>query len=155
MDKFEVIWQAPEFEYRAKETGWYWKSVFIAVAILAVAVWQRNFLFGFFVVVAEMLLIVWGERQPRQIDFKINEVGLRVGENTFYPYPQLEYFSVIPREGEWNEIGFHRKGRLQPLLKVQVPKNKTGELQEKLELILTHVEHEESLIDTFERFMGF
>ncbi len=57
MATFEINWEAPEFEYREKDVSWYWISIIAAAAIIAFSVWQRNFLFGFFIVIAEMLVI--------------------------------------------------------------------------------------------------
>lgn len=64
MTSFEIKWQAPEYEYREKTVSWYWISIVVAALVIAFSVWQKNFLFGFFIVIAEMLFIVWGNRTP-------------------------------------------------------------------------------------------
>ena len=69
MALFETTWKAPEFQYRSKGVSWYWMSIIIAVAIIAFAIWEHNFLFGIFIVIAEILLITWGNEAPRTIDF--------------------------------------------------------------------------------------
>ena len=74
--KFEVVWDAPEFEYREKGISWYWLSIIAAACIIAFAAWFRNFLFGFFIVIAEILFIVWGNRQPRTVEFKLDDSGI-------------------------------------------------------------------------------
>ena len=75
----EIQWHAPEFEYRAKTMSWYWLSILLAVVILALAVWQKNFLFGIFVIVAEILILVWANREPRTLRAYFEELAAGAG----------------------------------------------------------------------------
>lgn len=155
MNKFEIVWTAPEYEHRPKSPGWYWTSILVAVIILGIAVWQQNYIFAVFVIMAEMLIIVWGNREPRMIDFKINERGLYVG-SSFYPYAHITSFSYTDHDHtEWADVIFYFEKRLQGEVKFHFPKNRLNELQGDLLNMAPLVVHEESLLDTFERFFGF
>src|SRR3990167_8463140 len=62
MADFELSWEAPEFEFREKTVSWYWVTIIGAVLILALAVWQRNFLFGVFILMAEALIFEFNKK---------------------------------------------------------------------------------------------
>ena len=75
-DPQEIAWEAPEFEYRHKDISWYWISIIVAVVCIGFAAWQKNFLFGFFVLVAEILILAWANQQPAIFNFRLTEKGL-------------------------------------------------------------------------------
>jgi len=155
MPKFEIAWDAPEFEYREKDVSWYWVSIIIAAAIIAFAVWFRNFLFGFFMVVAEILLIVWGNRAPRRVDFLVDDAGIAIDDRKFYSFKEFESWSVDALDDAWSEAFFNFRSRVKPALKVLVPKEKLVELRVNLATILKEVEHQASLLDSIEKFLRF
>lgn len=156
MAAFELKWQAPEFEYRHKTVSWYWISIIVSVIILGVAVWQKNFLFAFFIVVAEILVLAWANREPQLIDFALSDKGLAIGAQKFYAFAEMESFSVDDFGGtEWPSIFFQFHKRLKPALKIRIPKDRLAEAQKALKSSLTQTEHEHSMLDTLEEFIGF
>ena len=92
MASFTITWQAPEFQYREKGVSWYWLSIIVVAAIIAFAIWQRNFLFGVFMVIAEILLIVWANAVPKVFDFSLTENDLAIGEAKNYRISLFESF---------------------------------------------------------------
>lgn len=156
MQKFEIAWQAPEFEYYEKDVSWYWLSVIVAVIILSAAVWQKNFLFAAFIIFAEILILVWAGQKPKMTEFKLNEQGLTIGSRKFYPYAEIIGFSVDENgTDEWPEIIFRFQRRLQSTVKIKTPKHRLGEIEQALALIVKKIEFEESFLETLERFLGF
>ena len=156
MSLSEIRWQAPEYEYRTKTISWYWLSIIFAVIILGVAVWQKNFLFGFFVVAAEILILAWANREPPLIDFTLNEKGLSLGDRKFYSLTEMESFSIDNfGETEWPSLFFEFHSRLKPALKIKLPRARLAEIQKMLKSDLAQVEHEHSMLDTLEEFVGF
>ncbi|MBI4085939.1 MAG: hypothetical protein HY433_01700 [Candidatus Liptonbacteria bacterium] len=154
--KFEIAWQAPEFEYYEKDISWYWLSVIIAVVVLSAAVWQKNFLFAAFIIFAEILILVWAGQKPKTVEFKLDERGLTIGNRKFYPYAEMTGFSADENnEDEWRDFIFRFQRRLQPTLKVKTPKNRFGEIEKALAPIVKKIEFEESFLETLERFLGF
>ena len=153
--KFEITWNAPEFEYREKDVSWYWISIIIAALIIAFAVWFKNFLFGFFMVVAEILLIVWGNRAPREMSFAVSDDGVSVGSSKFYTFKEFESWSADALDDEWHEVFFNFRSRVKPALKLLVPTEELTELRANLKTILKEVEHQASLLDSIEKFLRF
>jgi hypothetical protein len=155
MTPFTIEWEAPEFEYRRKGTGWYWITIIVAALIVAVAVWQRNFLFGFFVVIAEALVIVWGSREPRTVAFVLDERGLTVDRRKFYPLSELESFSVDENAGDLPVIIIRSRRKLLPTTTIIVPKERFGDVRQGLKLAVREVVHEPTLTEALERFLRF
>lgn len=148
-------WQAPEFDYREKDVSWYWMSIIVAVIILGFAVWQKNFPFGFFVVLAEILILVWANTEPPTVNFELGERGLAVGEHTFHSYAELASFSVDDETSEeWSHLFFQFK-RPKPKLKIKVQKGLVNDVRQTLKGLLSEVKHEHSLIDAIEEIIGF
>ena len=156
MEPFEITWQAPEFEYREKGVAWYWISIVVAVILLGLSVWQKNFLLGVFIVLAEIMVLVWANEEPRFLDFKLNEKGLTIGPNKFYAYADLESFAVDENaSGEWAELIFNFHKRLRTSVKARFPREDAEDLRETLKQILKEVEHNLSLLDAVEKFIRF
>jgi hypothetical protein len=155
MPKFEIAWDAPEFEYREKDVSWYWISIIIAAAIVAFAVWFHNFLFGFFIVVAEVLFIVWGNRPPRLVDFHVDDTGISIDNFKFHAFREFESWSVEALNDEWNEMFFNFRSRIKPTLKVLVPHEKMDALRANLKTVLKEVEHQPTFLDAIEKFLRF
>jgi hypothetical protein len=154
MAKFELRWTAPEFEYREKDVSWYWTSIIIAAVIIAFAVWQKNFLFGFFIVVAEMLFIVWGSRVPREMDFVLSDEELRIGAEKSHSIKEFESWSV-DKDDEWADFHFYFRSRVKAPLRVIAPTARLDEIRAQLKTVLREVEHELTLVDSIEKFLRF
>lgn len=155
MASFETTWQAPEFEYRAKSVSWYWISIIVAAAIIAFAIWERNFLFGIFIIIAEILLIAWGNEAPATVDFVLTENLLSIGKSKQYQVKVFENFSADELGDDWTELFFTFKSKLRTPLKVIVPKAKLEEVRKNLKPVLREVEFEPSLLDSLEKIIGF
>jgi len=155
MAKFEITWEAAEFEYREKTVSWYWISIIIAALIIAFSVWERNYLFGFFIVIAEILFIVWGNQPPATIAFTLDEQELAIGGKKFYPLKSFEAMSVGPMDEHWSEVVFHSRGRLKTPIKVIVPSETIEALRANLKTILKEVPYEPTFLDSIEKLLRF
>ena len=155
MALFKINWEAPEFEYRPKSVSWYWMSIIAAAAIIAFAIWERNFLFGIFIVIAEVLFIAWGNEVPGTVNFVLTENELSIGDAKHYQVKLFENFSVNDPGDDWTELFFIFKTKLRTPLKIMVPKAKLEEIRKNLKPILREVEFEPSLLDSLEKIIGF
>jgi len=156
MASFEIRWQAPEFEYRPKSVSWYWISIIIAVVIVGISVWQKNFLFGFLIVIAEILILVWANREPPLVEFLVDEKGLGVGGQKFHAWNEMESFSINDYpETDWPNLYFRFHARLKTPLKIKMPKERMAEIQKFLQTLLPQTKHERSALETLEELIGF
>jgi len=155
MEGIEIVWVAPEFKISEKKPLWYWISIVIAIFLLGAAVWQQNFLFGIFIVIGEILIIIWGNKEPRAIEFRLTEHHLTIFGNLHYHLSDIEHFSIDENENEWANVSvrFHRA--LRPNLKFMTPQEHTSAIRERFGQYAPHVPWEDSFIDSLEKFLGF
>ena len=156
MAESALQWRAPEFEERPKDVSWYWASIIAAVLILGFALWRGNFLFAVFILIAEMLVIAWGNRTPNIVDFSLSENVLTVSGRIRYALGDMEHWSVADDTGgAWAAIMLHPKRGVRLPIVVHVPTAQRAEIEKRLAARLPKVEHEESFLDTLEKFLGF
>ncbi len=156
MTRFEIQWQSPEFEYREKGVSWYWLSIILAVVVLGLAIWQKNFLFGFFIVIAEILILVWGNREPRLVNFVLSEKGLAIDGGEPSPYEQITSFAIdTPEEGVFANLFISFRRKLKPSLHINIPKERLAEIQKALTPLLPQQDPEQSFLDTLEELIRF
>jgi hypothetical protein len=155
MAQFQTEWSAPEFEERPKGVSWYWISIIISAAIITFAIWERNFLFGVFIVIAEILFIAWGNEAPLTVHFALDENELVISKVKRYQMKLFENFSVNELDGDWAELFFKFKTKLRTPLKMLLPKTKVDEIRKDLKTILREAEFEPSLLDSVEKIIGF
>ena len=155
MAKFETTWQAPEFEYREKDVAWYWISIIIAALIIAFSVWQKDFLFGFFIVIAEVLFIVWGNKMPATVPFTLTDTEINIGGYKTYAMKEFDGWSADSDGAEWADVMLYFRSRIHPPLALIVPEEKMAEFRANLRTVLKEIEHQPTLIDSIERFLRF
>ena len=152
-----IVWQAPEYNYRPKDVSWYWLSLIISIIIIAIALWQKNFLFAIFIVIAELVIIYFANQFPKIWEFKIDTSGLKIGGNKFYSFGEIQYFDIHAGEGEkeFKELILKFNSRLSPYLKILI----YPEDEEKIRThLLNFIEQEEislSFSDSLEKFIHF
>lgn len=86
-------WSAYEFEYREKTNDWFWAVGIIIVCIASISIIYSNILFAVFIVLAGGFLILTSHKEPRILDFRINEKGFYIND-TLYEYSKIVYFWV-------------------------------------------------------------
>ncbi len=149
-----ITWRAAEYEYSPKDVGWYWIVGGASAAIALVGLWQRNFFFAIFIVLAGVLVIAFGRRRPEVIDFAVGEQGIGVG-NRLTEYDRIESFSVRARPGRLNEVIIKKKAAVNPYVRIPVDAQLAANIRTLLLAKLPEVEHEESLIDTLSDWLRF
>jgi len=156
MEPFEISWQAPEYEHHPKDASWYWLSMMIAIIVLALAIWQRNFLFSVFIILAEVLILVWSNREPAMVEFALTDQRLTINHRVKYLLSDVEHFSIEPHdELDWPILALRFHRRFRPPLHVRAPQNLVNDIRNHLQLVLAEAPWEDSLADTLERFLRF
>lgn len=164
----EIIWQIPEYEYDEKDVSWRWITLIAAIVLFFFAIWQNNFLFAVFIVVAFLIINFIGGRFPLVWQFKITDKGLVISLPTgerkkFYSFEDIESFDIhsIMYDAEGNDIGEYKelvlklKLKFSPYLKINIYPGDEEKIKKFLLGIIPHQEHEMSLIDSFARLIKF
>jgi hypothetical protein len=154
----ELTWQAPEFEHRPKTALWYWVSIAIAILFLGLAIWQKNYFFGVFIIFAELMIFFWGSLEPRMVTFMLNQKGLTIGGKKFYPFSDIKSWSA-DKEGfldpEWPDIFLQLNAHFHFGTKVKAPRTLLPEVEKILRTHAKETVFEATMIDVLEKFLGF
>jgi hypothetical protein len=153
----EISWSAPEYHTYEKNVSWYWLVILGTVVIAGIALWQKNFLFALFIVVASFLVTAWGDRKPRTLDFVLSEQGLEIGEQRHYSFDEFSGFAIIPtrEDPELHELLFHVKGRIGNWLKIIIATQRHDAIKAFLAAHLPELEYEESFAEHIGRMLKF
>lgn len=157
MERFSFSWKTHEYEHRPKEPIWFWVSILVAVALIAFAIWQRNLLFALFIIVAEILLIVWADREPDEIEVKVDSTGIRIGKHKFYPRSHIEAFSIVEHEHDphWHDLIILMDRRYLPTVRTHIPERYVRDVRAHLRELYPEYDHQESFIEVLERYFWF
>ncbi len=149
----EINWQAAEYRYFKKGWDWYLWVSGIATILFIFALWQKNFFFAIFIVIAAVMVISISQRRPRIIEFKIDNEGIYIGKDTAYKYDEIEWFAIRHRPESLNEIIIKKKTLVNPIVKIQADSKITSKARKILKEHLEEKEYESSLLDAIlERF---
>lgn len=143
-------WKAPEYRFHQKGLSWYWLTIIATIVLMALAIWQGNFLFVVFIIVAELLILFWGYKKPDVVEFTIDDKGFSIGENTFYSYNDLEGFAI-----SGDELILKKKSKVSPYIKIIIPEKNAKRIRAFLERTLPEIEYEESLVEHIGHFVRF
>lgn len=154
--KTETIeWEAPEFLRRPKTVSWYWLSAIAAIIILVFAWWQKNIFFGFFIIIAEALVVYFGRQEPRRLKFSVGEQGVMIANEKYLSYDKLASFWMRPKNEEFQELILKNKSHFLPYLKILTDTESSGRIKKILQNHLPEEEYEDNLLDTISELAGF
>ncbi|MDR3642105.1 MAG: hypothetical protein P4L74_00570 [Candidatus Doudnabacteria bacterium] len=101
-----ISWEAHEFKYYPKTSGWY--ITLVAVFILLIAFFiivESDYFAAVSLAIIGALIIIFARQTPQRVEIEINERGIRFG-NLSYPYKQLKYFWIVNNDRH-QTVNFH------------------------------------------------
>ena len=93
-----IRWSGFEFEYREKTADWFWAVGIIVVSLAVIAIIYDNALFGVFIAIAGVMLIMTGRKEPRILDYELTEKGLLINDTL---YPHIHFYSFWVAESKY------------------------------------------------------
>jgi hypothetical protein len=151
----EISWRAAEYDYYEKDLNWYLLVGALALLLIIVALWQKDFFFAVFILLSSTMVIILGRQRPEVLDFRLTEEGCHLGAKLFYPYDALENFSITERSGRLDEMVLKRKTAFNPYIRVLLDNQTATKVREFLKDKLPEVEREETFMDIFTHLLGF
>lgn len=157
MDKGEksISWRAPEFLYQPKGASWYWMSIGLTVILFLIALWQRNLLFGIFIILAETMVIFWARESPKDLQFTIDEHGLHLDKIKSYAYEHLSGFHLHEGSEGIGELIIKTRNKLHPYLRILLLNDDMQPVRDFLKNHIEEIEYEEPLSENIARIIGF
>jgi hypothetical protein len=94
----EVVfaWQHPDYVAYKKDKWWYLASGLLLILAVAWSFYDTNYLFGLFLVLFYLIVLLYENRPPQMIDFIITPLGVMVGKK-FYYWREIDHFFIIYR----------------------------------------------------------
>lgn len=101
-----VGWTASEFIAHQKSASWY-AALFGVAVLVAAAVWlvTKDLFSAIVVLVAVGILAGYASRQPRELQYAIDDTGVTVGPK-HYSFKNFRSFSVVHDGGPFSSIEF-------------------------------------------------
>lgn len=149
----ELAWSAAEHEHVEKDLRWYLAISAVGLFLLIVAIWQRNYFFGVFTVIAAAMLASYGARRPKVFKFQVNDEGVSIGKK-FFAFERLESFSLRARPGALHELIVKQKTYVNPYLRIPADANTAARAKALLAAKLPEEEYQMSFLDLFADWFG-
>lgn len=127
----------------------------IMTLLLLVALWQKNFLFGIFVILATGTILFLSQQLPETYSFSLTKDRLVIGDNeSEYEYEKFRHFDIYEfSEGDF-EIFFVFKERFKPILRVRIWKGDKEKIENFLSQKLSRKKTDPSLLDILSKIVG-
>lgn len=150
-----INWKAAEFHYLEKDYLWYVGVIFVGVLLLGFAVWQKSYFFGIFVLIATTLVIEFGKRRPRVLEYDLGEKGISIDGALYAHYEDLKSFYIRKRLGFLDEIVFQKSSRINPFIHLPIDEDLAVKARAHLLRYLPENPHEETLVEIIAERIGF
>ncbi|MFA6526011.1 MAG: hypothetical protein WCT26_01175 [Candidatus Buchananbacteria bacterium] len=89
-------WQHQDYVNYHKDKRWYIISVILLLAAVAWSFGQQNYLFGVFLIMFYMVVLLYENRPPEIVDTVITPLGIKSGQK-FYYWRLIDHFFVVYR----------------------------------------------------------
>jgi hypothetical protein len=153
-DSQSITWTASEFVAHQKTASWYLILIISAIAItILVFLITKDKISATVVIVAAILMGVYGSHQPRQLEYKISPRGLSIG-GKYHTYEEFRSFSVL-QEGAFSSINFMPLKRFAIPLTIYYAPEQEEEIISLLSGSLPFEEHRSDAVDTLMRRIRF
>ncbi len=92
----EVVfsWKHPDYVAYTKNKWWYLHSGLLLMLAVAWTFYDKNYLFGLFLILFYLVILLYENRQPKIIDFIITPVGIMT-DKSFYKWRDIDNFYII------------------------------------------------------------
>jgi hypothetical protein len=145
-------WEAKQFENVPRSQGWYVVLFLMLVALLAYGLFTDNFLLGIIVILVGLIFYLFEKREAQTFHFAVTHEGVRA-HNHLYEFSSLEDFWIFYEPGGRKELSLKSSKKIMPYVHMPLGDTDPSELREIMLRFLPEVQHEESVIDSLERFI--
>lgn len=149
-----ISWTASEYIAHEKSKGWFVALALISVAIGAILyLITRDITVVCLAIVGGFVFGFYGAREPKLIDYEINDTNLVVGQKR-YDFREFKSFSVVS-EGAFSSIVLWPHKRFAQLLTMYYPPEQEDQIVQTLGGHLPQEIHKPDLIETLMKNIRF
>ncbi|HYC34371.1 MAG TPA: hypothetical protein VEC13_01430 [Candidatus Paceibacterota bacterium] len=119
MEENLIRWIGYEYEHTEKSSDWFWAVAIIALCTAIIAIIYNNVLFGIFIILAGVTMMMLAKRPPRIIEYAVTPKGIMV-EKTLYLYKHIHSFWVDTHIKQHPELLIKTKKNLSRLFVIPI-----------------------------------
>ncbi len=146
-------WQASEFIFHEKPAGWYMALWLIVAVSCGLLVLLKQWTSAAVVAVAAVALMVYSRKQPRTLDYHVDQDGITIDGKT-NPYVSFKSYSVFEEVG-WHEIDIDAAKRFVPRLTLICDSEDMPVIESILAHHLPHVPRHPDWIERATKYLRF
>lgn len=147
-----ISWAAPEFNKYEKSFMWYLVCGLIAAIVFIIAIFTKNYIFAFIVLLLSFLFFTYTKKNPRQIEFSIAEEGIFIDEK-LCAFNEIISFWIF--EKPELTLSLETKKPFQNRITIPLPEKDPLEIKKILLEFTKEIQHEEHLSDIISRKIKF
>lgn len=151
----EIFWDAPEYEDHERGIEWHGIVIIVAIVLIGVAFWQKNFLFGVLVVLGTATLFLWNRHSSPVHTIRLRERMIHIGPQLSFHVDEFMGFAIEHgrhHDPEWGKLHLRSKHRLRPYVTITIPRGKFDVVRSHLLQHIAELEHDPSLTDALIRY---
>ncbi len=142
----KIVWRAAEREHHDHTREWYLIFGGIAVVLLVVSIFQKNFFFGVFVVIGVFTLLMFHKEIPHIREYALGKEIITIDAITYH-YEDFTRFAVRERKDTLDEIVLYHVSKINPPLRLPIDHVLAEKVRAALKEKLEEIEYDESLTD--------
>lgn len=152
-EKPVFTWSAPEFISYTKTGSWFLIITAIALILIGVFIWQKNWTAVGVVVAASAALMVQARVKPKNLECSLYRSGVVIDERV-YPYDSLKSFWIV--FGDHPFVRFSQIRRLSANINMPIAEEDPEQIRLFLSKFLPEDEKNgEDIADTIQRWLRF
>jgi len=150
-----ISWTIAVGKNTTRSGGFYVIALVLMALLLLFAVWQKNFLFGIFVILASGTLMFLSHSTAQEYSFALTDEGLIVGDaESVHRYEKFSHFDIHVFSDEDIELLLAPRQRLKPIMRVPLFADDIEEITSFLKNHLSHKEIEFPFLDLLAKRLG-
>ena len=107
-----ITWEIPSHEHKERGFGFFVWIIAAMIILLLFSIWQKNFLFGIFIILASGTLLFLSLQHPDSHEFSLTSSHIIFGNyQDSYSYDELSHFNIQEFSNDDREIFFALKNK--------------------------------------------
>lgn len=151
----DIEWEIATRSEKDHGNAFYIATLSATLLLLLFSIWQKDFLFGVFVILASGTVLFLSTQRPETYKFKLTDDALIIGNReNVYPYHRFDHFDIYEYSTEEHELFLVFKERFHPILRIRVYTRDIEKIKEFLSEHLPKKDTEPSIMDIFSKAVG-
>ena len=148
-----IEWNATEHYHFERSPDWFWAVGIISVTCAVLAFIFSNIVFGIFIIIAALTLVIHAAKAPRNLHYEINDHGVVI-DNILYPFLNLDSFWIDTLHHEPKVLLKSRK-TFMPYISIPISEVSPEDVRTVLLTYIAEQEHVEPFSQKLMEVLGF